>query len=247
MKLSDVKSVQVWDMLTENSKMDYLLKTIGHKLQSVTHDRDAQNKAPIDIINELVKADPTKNYQYLQYIVNMYLGKQFRLEDVDRIRDDLELFNKVKPKLPVEQRNITSFKSLRELYDTLKPFQNNDQDIKSGKQQKREIKDQGVIKIIDTPNFKVISPTTEEAAQFYGKGTKWCTAADKNCAFNTYNAKGKLYIIMAGDRKFQLHMEDGQFMDEQDQDISKGDISFLSGFPEYTTFLNNMIHQYYLS
>jgi hypothetical protein len=104
-------------------------------------------------------------------------------------------------------------------------------------------------RLIDTPNFKVIVPRTEEASCLYGAGTKWCTAGKKNNQFKNYAAKGDLYIIMANlggkARKFQLQMEDDSFMNERDLAISKPDISALSKIPEYTQFLNFLIKKYY--
>jgi hypothetical protein len=68
--------------------------------------------------------------------------------------------------------------------------------------------------------------------------------------FDQYNEGGKLYIIIAKqggkDRKFQLHVEHDQFMDERDQAVSKADIKFLSSFDEYTKFLNMMIKKHYI-
>jgi len=62
---------------------------------------------------------------------------------------------------------------------------------------------------------------TEAAAKYYGRGTKWCTAAKYNNMFNDYNQYGKIYMIQIDEkgkksRKYQMHTETGQFMDETD-------------------------------
>lgn len=118
----------------------------------------------------------------------------------------------------------------------------------SQRAREREIKSDAV-KVIDTPNFKVIIPKTEEASCLYGSGTRWCTAARDNNVFDQYNKQGNLYIIMANlggrQRKFQLHVEGDQFMDERDQSVNKRDIAALSNMPEYTKFLNQLIEKHY--
>ena len=68
-------------------------------------------------------------------------------------------------------------------------------------------------------NPLVIVPKTEAAAKWFGKGTKWCTAADKDNMFDYYNKRGLLYIVFWNGKKYQLHFESMQFMDERDQKI----------------------------
>lgn len=232
--------------LSENARADFLAKQYGDKLQNIQHDPKARGQQPEQLIQELSAADPTSNKKYLQFIVKMYVQGAFRLEDVNRLRDDLTTYSKFVSRMPVNQRNVLAFKSLRDLYNAIKPFQDTEEPV-SGKQQRKMVKQEGAKKIVDTPNFKVLVPTTEEAACFYGKGTRWCTAANENNMFKHYSDQGDLYIIMAGDRKFQLHMESNQFMDEQDEDVNSEDIQYLSKFPEYKNFLNMMIQKYYMS
>ena len=79
--------------------------------------------------------------------------------------------------------------------------------------------------VMDTPNFKVIIPKTEESACLYGTGTKWCTTAEKDNKFDSYNKQGDLYIILTKidgkDRKFQFHYESDSFMDERNQELPR--------------------------
>lgn len=250
MKIKQLLESQIhnWWLLIENAKIDFLEKQFGAKLQQLTHDSAAQGQTPQQIIEKLTEADPTPNNKFLQFIVKMYVAGLFRLEDTNRLKGTLTLFNKVAPKLPVDQRNILNYTSLSQLYKVLKPFEDNPTDIQSNKQTKAQIKQQGANVIIDSPNFKVISPTTEAAACFYGKGTKWCTTGDNDNQFEHYNSQGSIYIIMTGDRKFQLHMETDQFMDEEDVDISEtDDIELLSQIPEYKKFLEWLIDKYYIN
>ena len=200
-----------------------------------------------EIVAHLAVAEPVKG-KYLQFLVNMYIKKQFKIEDLGRLKGDLAQFEKFK--LKIANKDISSYKSLNDLYDAIEPFEAKEVEL-SGKKKDKMVKNAGVKKLIDTPHFKVIIPKTEEASKFYGKGTKWCTAAeaDKKCLFSLYNAIGELYIIIATidgkERKFQYHAQDEQFMNERDTAVSKADIAALSKIPEYTEFVNYLIDNHY--
>lgn len=229
-------------------KVEFLEKTSGKKLQDRAKEDTKKEMSANEVLKELLKADPTKKQDFMVYISNMYLKKEFKLEDVSRIKKELETFLKVKNKLT--NKDISSYKTLDQLYDTLAPFAGaSEDDLKSNKAKVKDLKS-GAKYLINTPDFKIIVPETKEAACFYGAGTKWCTAADENNMFDHYNEGGKLYIIIAKqdgkDRKFQLHVEHDQFMNERDQAVSKADIKFLSSFDEYTKFLNMMIKKHYI-
>ena len=181
---------------------------------------------------------------YLKPVINWYVSRphQFQLEDVERIKDYLMRFEAAKSKLA--EKNLSAYKQVADLLNALKQAEGDN--TKSVTAAKKEIKSTGAQKLVDTPNFKVIIPLTKEASCEYGAGTEWCTAATKSeNRFDQYNSQGKLYIIIAGNRKFQLHMETSSFMDENDQPINQADISFLSKIPQYKDFLNYLIKTYY--
>lgn len=250
MKLFEIIATtdQLWStILTEDARTDFIVNNMRTQLQNISHDNPARGHSPEDIVEKLKEADPTHNKAYLQFITKLYIDGQFRLEDVARINETLALYTKVKPKLPVEQRNILAFKRLSDLYTILKPFETAGADTQSNRELKKSNKAEGAKVIINTPNFKVYEMLTEAACKLYGKGTKWCTAGDKDNQFDYYHKQGAIYVIMAGDRKFQIQMESNQFMDEQDLDVAEEgtDIEYLSNFPEYTKFLNMLIKHYY--
>lgn len=76
---------------------------------------------------------------------------------------------------------------------------------------------EAVLKFNDS-EFKVIIPKTKEAAIFFGRNTQWCTSAEKDNRFNDYSEDGDLYIVLhkPTNRRWQLHFESAQFMDERD-------------------------------
>jgi hypothetical protein len=79
------------------------------------------------------------------------------------------------------------------------------------------MKAEGAEYVINDPDFKILRLKTHEAACHYGSGTKWCTAGrDSKGTFDHYAQQGDLYVIIAKNRKFQMHYESGQLMDEKD-------------------------------
>jgi hypothetical protein len=240
MKLNDL-------ILLEATKVDYVKTAFGDKLLDAAKSLERNKELSLDqIVSGLEQADPTKNKQYLVWIAKQYVEKKFRLEDASRLKNDLAKFDKVKNTL--ENKDIMKY-SLDDLYDTIESV--DDSAPVSKGEEERQIKSSGAEKIIDDQNFTVIILKNKEAACYYGKGTKWCTAADRDNMFDQYAKDGNLYMIMVNDngkqRKFQLHFESGQFMDERDRDVNgnKADIDLLSRFPGYTKFLNMLIDKHY--
>lgn len=226
--------------LTE-AREDFVATQLGPKIEAA-YQKDVGRKphltGALEIVNYISHNTDSK---YIQWIAKQYTIGAFKLEDCTRMKTELATFDKVKPRLA--NKDLNSYKTLVDLYAALKPFE--DQDVRSAGEQERDLKAGGAEKIIDTADFKVLKLKTKEAACFYGKGTKWCTAADNDNRFDYYASKDDLYVILAGDRKFQLSMRTDSFMNEQDQALTKADITFLSKFPQYKDFLNAMIEKYY--
>lgn len=241
--------MKIKDLLESiDSRIDWLVKNRSNQLlnafRSDNYDKLPFDATPIDILDTLKQADPSKKGLYIQWIANKYIAKQFKLEDIPRLKKDLELFDKNKQF--IENKDINSYRTLKDFYAAIQPFEDNPNqpEFMSNKQKIKEVKKQ-VQWIIKTPNFKVLIPKTEQAACYYGANTRWCTAGKDDNQFENYNSKDDIYIIIAGKRKFQLHYADDQFMDETDSTIDMKDINYLSGFPEYKQFLNMLIKKYY--
>jgi hypothetical protein len=76
--------------------------------------------------------------------------------------------------------------------------------------------------VYNDSQLKVVIPKTKESSCFFGKGTKWCTAATKNNRFSRYNKKDDpLYIIIikGTNEKYQFHFGSKQFMNAEDTAI----------------------------
>lgn len=237
---------QIFQHLLE-ARSDYILNVQGNKLAAQAKEKEGKDLEPKEVVDTLLQADPSRNQQYIQWIVNQYLSGSFRLEDVSRIKNELTTFEKVKNRLP--NKDLNSY-TLSSLYDALESVDTEGGD-KSKRQQATEIKKEGTEVLINSGNFIALKILNKEAAMYYGKGTKWCTAAEENNMFDSYNNQGPLYVVIVKDgansRKFQFHVQSDQAMNERDEsitDVTK-DRDFLSAIPAYTDFLNMLIDKHY--
>lgn len=196
------------------------IKTMNPIIDS-SHDTLAQHRDSSAIIDHFAQnADPTPNKIHTQWIVNKYKNRDFRQEDAGRIRTALSHFETHKSKL--DKKDINQYKTLSDVETAVQPHIGTAASIK---QQKKEIKAEGADTIFKEGGVTVRHLKTEDAAKFYGKGTKWCTAAENDSMFSHYNEHGPLYMIQTPDnRKYQFHFESNQFMDEQDKRINLSDL-----------------------
>ncbi len=203
------------------AREDYVAQQMGDKL-STRYTQDTGNKlSPLEIAKKLSGAGP----KYIQWIAKQYVNGQFKIEDLERLKQDLSEFERVKNKLEV--KDINKYKDLRQLYTALKPFEN--VEIVSNTKASQNIKQSGADKIFEDKDGTVYRLKTQEAACLLGRGTKWCTAATKgDNYFQYYNEKGPLFVIIMKDtnEKYQFHFESEQFMDSDDQEIDIDEFAY---------------------
>jgi DNA-dependent RNA polymerase auxiliary subunit epsilon len=207
--------------LFESIDLDKTIAVYGKQLETRIKTDHSAPKDLNQIIQKFINADPTPNKKYVQWMLRTYLNSGIRyLEDLSRTNAALILFDKNKVRLPVEQRDINKIKSLSDLETLVEAFEK----IKSGKEIKKEIsaniKSQTKM-IYNGPEGKILVPLTQEASMFWGQGTKWCTAANKDNYFDNYNKNGHLYIILINNgEKYQFHLYSEQLMDVRDAGIN---------------------------
>lgn len=179
-----------------------------------------------NMIKTLVALDPTfkggdQLGKYGKWILGLYNKGQLKDEDFYKVTEYLTTFKDNLKK--IQNKDIMTYKSLPDLAKAIQPFEGQ-KDI-SKKQQVRDIK-KGAKKIMETNDWLVIQPTTEESACYYGANTKWCTASKENSMFNYYNEQGPIYIFInkKDNSKFQFHAQSFQFMDELDNPIAPKEV-----------------------
>ncbi len=218
-----------------------------------------------DIINSGVNSD------YIDLLCKIYLtgqlGQPNSIENKGRLIDNGMLFNKLKPqyrKVNEIVKTLNTFESLEEIETFINSKQEIFRAMEEAKKKKeatskvqKQLRDEGeeqVIIKLETPNVIVYQPTTEAGAKFYGRNTRWCTAATNDNMFNHYNEFGPIYIIVLknkfesnGNRiKYQVQLETSQFMNSLDEEVDVIEIIEEVNDEYFTNKFLNMI-AYYLN
>jgi hypothetical protein len=216
-----------------------------------------------DIINSGVNSD------YIDLLCKIYLtgqlGQPNSIENKGRLIDNAILFNKLKPqdrKVNGVVKTLNTFNSLEELETFISSKQQVFKEMEESKKKKeaksiiqRQLKEDGendVIIKLDTQNVIIYQPTSEAGAKFYGRNTRWCTAATNNNMFNYYNDLGPIYIIVLknkfdsnGNRvKYQVQIQTSQFMNTKDYEVEIMDIIKEADDQVFKNYLINMLTHY---
>lgn len=200
------------------SEYDEKNKGSGKTFLSTEHDSHAKHKTSDAIIDHFANnADPSPKKEHTQWILGQYRKGHVRQEDAGRIHQTLTDFNTYKGRLDV--KDINKYGHIADLETAIEPHLGKHA---SKGAEERAIKHEGADLVHEEPGLTMHHIKTKEAACYYGKGTKWCTAADKNNMFDHYNNEGNLYILHSAKHgKFQFHRESNQFMDDKDREIKE--------------------------
>jgi len=223
---------QSWDKHHEKDKFILKLATHTTKLVStkgILSTKDKFLKWAGSVFEQLKNNDPSENKQYLKWLSDIFLVDELPEEDFYKIAETLTLFQKNKEKLPINDRNANNYKNLAEMYEAILPYSKAEEMSTSEKE--RIIKLEGAEQVYEDDKWKIIIPTTVDAACLYGKSTRWCTASPGNSMFHSYSKNGPLYILIdkkeQNDRstrkKLQFHFPTNQFMDTLDARINVKD------------------------
>lgn len=166
------------------------------------------------VLNRLEDADPTPNKQYVQWLARLYSnswnkpgpsGRGMWLEDVmSTIAQYLHKFHELNRRkmLPRPENDINSFKDFNTfMYDMDQYELPEDKEVDRG----------NAFTLYEDENWRVLIPQDQASACYYGRGTRWCTAATKGQnLFGYYNSIAPILILLpkhpehAGE-KYQVH------------------------------------------
>ena len=206
------------DLINESYLIEAELKDIYPKYY---------NDIPQNIFYNIIKTDPTYDEQrsqkmgkYGKWLLNQYRQGNLDMNNLSKVRNTIDFFNRYNRQLEV--KDINQYKNIDQVYDNVKNFMEDPSQATSKSDEVRKIKEMGAEKVYEDNDWLIIVPKTREAAIYYGKGTKWCTAStDSYNYFERYNNEGRLYINInknTGD-KYQFHFESNSFMDAEDKPI----------------------------
>jgi hypothetical protein len=192
---------------------------------------DPQDTNRTDIINSIMaaleSADPTANKQYVQWLAKVYANEGVMMEDlVGKARDWLETYDLYKKKrlFTGEDAGLANIMNLK-YNDLANISKREDLAAKIEQGQAKTLPKGDSETVFENSQVRIIHPKDQEAACYYGQGTRWCTAATGSSNyFDNYNRSGPMYILLPKQpkyegEKYQLHFESGQFMDETDSQI----------------------------
>jgi hypothetical protein len=215
----------------------WALEKFGHLLTEALHKDTSAEAREVEKLPEaqiaahivsliLEKADPTQNKGMTAWLVGQYAQGNLRLEDLGTANETLAMFRRYAQQLEAEKRDLGQYQSLAAVRESVIAFANAEEQHISGKAQKALDRDKAYAesRILrqDPDGFTVAVPLTEFAAKWWGKGTRWCTAAEKENAFWQYHKDAPLIVVVIPELKekgkFQMWVTKGnvQFMDAAD-------------------------------
>jgi len=175
------------------------------------------------------RADPTPNKGMTAWLVQQYAQGGLRLEDLGTANETLAMFQRYAQRLEPGQRDLGQYPRLAAVWEAVIGFAHAEEQILSGKAQKALARDRAYAesRILrqDPDGFTIAVPLTEFAAKWWGKGTRWCTAAEKENQFFEYHDEAPLIVIVVPDLgtkgKFQLWATDEEFqlLNAQDEAV----------------------------
>ena len=153
-------------------------------------------------------------------------------------------------------RDINSFVSLTDMENYIRTFtikldriyEQKRKDKKYSDEQK-ELKDKGESKVeieLETDKTIIYVPTSEDGSRYYGRNTRWCTAAKVHNMFESYASRGPLYIIQDKNKetiKYQLHFESNQFMNPKDERVEMHKIDTCLNDSDLSDWINKKYYK----
>ena len=207
--------MKLYEILVQlfEGKIEFLTTKFGTQLQSRLDGDHTADLSVDEFMDKISKLDPSK--KYLEWILKSYIKNDIKFEDLYKLEADLELFTKSKKDKSLEKTDINQY-TPRSLVKAITTITTQRADTE------HHMRTEGADVVIDGPDATILELKTEEAACYYGKDTRWCTAwLGDNNQFDKYNDEAPIYVALCKDgRKFQFHIgEEFQFMDEQDDPI----------------------------
>lgn len=194
-------------------------RLIERQATDSSHPRHAN---PMDF---LIDIDPTKKREYTDWLCRTYVSGNFRYEDRERVKITLELFNRHKHRLPVEQRDIGRMRTEQDVWHIVENYLPKDDEeapTPAGREKKRQERAKALAESdIDDSELNgdwiIASPNTHFASQWWGRGTRWCTAMKTPENFDAYMVSSPLRIFISPDgSKLQAHVASMTICDEED-------------------------------
>tara|TARA_R100000664_G_C2755490_1_gene143200 strand:- start:1573 stop:2841 length:1269 start_codon:yes stop_codon:yes gene_type:complete len=172
------------------------------------------------------------------------------MEDLYKVTEDLLKFDYLKktPKYTGE-KDINKFKSTEELYDAIKDYKLDAEELTTTKAER--IREDAEV-VYEDSDWIIIVPHSKEASCHYGGGqSRWCTASKSSNYYDHYAKQGPLYMVMRKEdaqkgpnesKSHQFHFESNSFMNAEDRAIDLA--TFFNQYPELKPFFQDKFARY---
>lgn len=196
-----------------------------------------KTKTVYKLLKTFEDIDPTNNKEYVQWLVRTYINDQTSIEDIgSTVAEYLAKFNalKIKRHIKPPKNDVGQYKTFSSFLDEVDQYQDplEDEKDKKAERGKYEV-------MYDADNLLVLKPKDKTAACFFGRGTRWCTAATRGSNYFThYNRQGPMYIIIPRKpehpgEKYQFHFDSSQFAEESDRMLNNGEkLQLVTKYPQ---------------
>lgn len=194
---------------------------------------------------ELTEEEREIDWRSPEYQRVIQRARDLYMEDLYKLTEDLEKFEKAKQYLPQEQRDINKF-TPDSLFLTLRDFvmpekAKEKQEKKEAKKSREGFNHAGGEIVFEGNDWTMVEiedkgQVGKDAAVYYGgynEETRWCTSSPGLAYFNTYIKDGPLYVIFPNEdngevgkktglptERYQFHFPSNQFMDKDDRQIN---------------------------
>ena len=193
-----------------------------------------KDKIDFDTFEKIVKVDPTsvgtKKGKYVDWLLDLVLTKRLKEEDFYKATEYLEIFDKYKNQLDVNNRDIVKIKNLPDLFTIIENIYGKIKLINQDNPTLEEYitnpyKFNYIINDTTKSGYTIFIPNDHKAARYLGIGTQWCTAYESDLNYKDYTKNNEsLFVFINGDKvdnKYQMHIKSQQFMDYKDKKIDE--------------------------
>jgi hypothetical protein len=200
----------------------------------------------------MLQMDCDKDFKYGTPEFTECLKEKQRLffEDLYKVTEDLQKYDYLKKTKKFEgQKDIGKIKSIVDLYDEVKGYNVNKEELTTTKAER--LRDD-VTKVYEDDTWLIMIPKSKEASCHYGGGqTRWCTASKSSNYFDHYSKQGPLYMMMhkedgnkspSESRSHQFHFESNSFYNAEDRSTDLG--QFFTKYPELKPFFKDKFSAY---
>jgi hypothetical protein len=212
-------------MLLEGIDKNEIIKIIGDfeskKKQMEPMLSKKYKKEEIEkIFNEIKQADPTGDKgDYAFWIGRLLAKSMIRFpEDIDKVKEKLQLYIKVKDKATDVNKDIMVYKTYSELVETLEKYKEKENIPESKREIEKRMINEGQKIIYQDATYTLMQLSNPESCSVLFRDTEWCV---KDPRFSKeYLKQADLYYFIKNNKPYALfHLPSKQWYDKYDRPL----------------------------